>query len=382
MPLDPGPGVCFTDVTADRHAIDSAVKASWHEIVRHGTFIGGPVVEAFEQEWAAYCSRRHAVGTANGTDALRIALQALGVGRGDEVVVPANTFIATAEAVAAAGAQPVFVDVDPGTLLVTPETVSAGLTPRTAAVVVVHLYGQMPDMTALGALCRRMGVALVEDAAQAHGATFCGRPAGSFGDVAAFSFYPTKNLGAYGDAGAVVTDEAVLASRMRSLGNHGRSPDDGNSHDLVGSNSRLDALQAAVLSAKLPLLETALLQRRRVSSSYDAGLRDVAVKRVEVLPAVLGAPHLYVIRVASRDEVRQALQARGIATGLHYPVPCHRQPAFADDVSLPVAEAAAGQLLSLPLYPSLSDEQVATVCAAVRAAVRPAQLSPLDERSA
>ncbi len=259
----------FLELAPMTREVQGAVEQGWARVLSTGRFIGGDEVARFEAAWAGYCQVPHALGVANGTDALQLALTGLGIGPGDEVIVPANTFVATAEAVLLAGAVPRFADVSPQTLLLTPECLEAALTPRTAAVIVVHLYGRMPDMGALCAAADRAGVALIEDAAQAHGATWQGRRAGSSGVAGCFSFYPGKNLGAFGDAGAVVTTDAGLAGRIRVLRDHGRAVGSHYRHELAGTNSRLDALQAVVLTAKLARLETwnaaAAIHRRPVS---------------------------------------------------------------------------------------------------------------------
>lgn len=362
----PGPddGVPFLDLAAMQADVAEALDRSWTDVTASSAFVGGPDVERFEAAWADYCGTAHCVGVANGTDALTLSLQALGIGRGDEVIVPTNTFVASAAAIVHAGATPVFVDVDADTLLVTADHVSAALTERTAAVMVVHLYGQPVDMDAVGAVAHRAGVAVVEDAAQAHGATWKGARAGSFGVAGCFSFYPGKNLGAFGDAGAVVTDDAALADRIRSLGNHGRA-ESKHLHREVGVNSRLDGLQAAVLSAKLPMLDAWTRARRDLMEHYRLGLDGVPATGVTVVGDAASAYHLNVVRVADRDRVRRELDQRGIATGIHYPVPCHRQPAFGDitEEPLPVAERAADEIVSLPLFPHMTVAQVDRVCA-------------------
>lgn len=340
------------------------------DILRSGNFIGGAFVERFETDWAGYCGRRYAVGVANGTDAIELTLRALGIGAGDEVIVPTNTFIATAEAVSRAGATPVFCDVDDDTLLMTPRSVAEVVTARTVAVIAVHLYGQPCDMDALTAFADSAGLALIEDAAQAHGAAWRRRKVGGWGAASCFSFYPTKNLGAAGDAGAVTTDDFWLASRIRALGNHGRSTHDGNCHEVLGGNSRLDALQAAVLLAKLPFLDDWTRRRNRVVGQYRARLGGLPeVRFSQPLPMAACAYHLNVIRVPERDLVRRHLAERGIATGIHYPVPCHLQPAISGSSSLPVAETAARELLSLPLFPHLDVASIDYICDAVEEAV-------------
>jgi dTDP-4-amino-4,6-dideoxygalactose transaminase len=358
-----------------RADLDDAVA----RVIDSSAFVGGRHVEQFEREWAKYCGSGHAVGVANGTDAIALALRALGVGPGDEVIVPANTFIATAEAVASVGAHAIFVDVRPDTLLVDLDRAEAAVGPRTSAIIPVHLYGQPVDMDAVVALAARHGLAVVEDAAQAHGATWRGRPAGSFGHAGCFSFYPGKNLGAFGDGGAVITDDAALAATIRSLADHGRSASSKHHHDLVGTNSRLDGMQAAILSVKLPHLDHWILRRRAAHHRYRELLHTLPVGQVDLAEGALSAHHLEVVRVNDRERIAAELSNRGVATGIHYPVPCHLQPAFAPVTDrLPVAEEAAEQILSLPLFPNLSIDQVEWVARSLRAVIAPDEL----ERSA
>jgi dTDP-4-amino-4,6-dideoxygalactose transaminase len=370
--------VPFTDLAAMASEVWPDVERAYLGCLLDGAFIGGSPVTSFEREWAAYCGADHAVGVANGTDALQLSLTALGIGADEEVVVPANTFIATAAAVVRAGATPRFADVSDDTLLVTPRTLAEAITPRTRAVIVVHLFGQVPDMTGLLAVAGQAGIAVIEDAAQAHGAEWCGRRAGSFGEAACFSFYPGKNLGAFGDAGAVVTSRPELADRIRSLANHGRSHGASHhDHDCIGTNSRLDALQAILLSGKLARLETWTDRRIALAARYrgllvGTNFGATELKLTDVAPQARHVYHLLVVRVARRDEVRAELSRRGIQTGVHYPVPCHLQPPlrrFADG-PLPVAEQAAGELLSLPMFPHLTDSQVDFVCGALCDALR------------
>jgi dTDP-4-amino-4,6-dideoxygalactose transaminase len=358
----------FLDLGGQTAELRPALDRLWAEVLDTGRFVGGPLVEQFEREWAAYCETPHAIGVANGTDALVLALRALHVGPGDEVVVPTNTFVATAEAVVLVGAAPRFVDVDPATLLITPEAIAAALTPRTRAVMVVHLYGQMPDMQAILAVTTPAGVAVVEDAAQAHGARWRGRPAGSRGVFGCFSFYPGKNLGAFGDGGAVVCSDDVLADRVRSMRDHGRADGSHYVHTEIGTNSRLDALQAGVLSLKLSRLDGWNARRREVMAAYRTALADTAVQLVEGVPGTVGVHHLAVARSDRRDLIRDELAVRGIATGIHYPVPCHLQVPYLRfaDGPLPVAEEAAEQVFSLPMHAHLSDAQVARVCEALQ----------------
>jgi len=290
---------------------------------------------------------------------------------GDEVIVPASTFVASAEAVVLAGAVPRFADVDPDTLLLTPEHLEAAITRRTRAVIIVHLYGQMPDMDALGDIASRAGIAVIEDAAQAHGATWRGRRAGSLGVAGCFSFYPGKNLGAFGDAGAVVTADQALAQRIGVLRDHGRAAGSHYRHELVGTNSRLDALQAVVLTAKLDRLDAWNQARRSVAARYRAALAPGPARLVGEVPGATGVYHLAVARVPNRGRVQKQLAAMGVQTQIHYPIPCHRQIAYQRfaDCSLPVAEKSAGEVLSLPIFPTMSDAQVARVCAAVQQAL-------------
>jgi dTDP-4-amino-4,6-dideoxygalactose transaminase len=353
--------VPFTDLGAMARQVWPDIEAEFVTALLDARYIGGAAVARFEQLWAAYCATSHAVGVGNGTDALQLVLHALRIGAGDEVIVPANTFIATAAAVVRAGATPVFVDVDDDTLLLTPETVRIALTSRTRAVMAVHLYGNMPDLSALAALCEGAGLHLIEDAAQAHGATWEGRRAGSFGTAGCFSFYPGKNLGAFGDAGAVTTDDPDLADTIRALANHGRANGDHYHHSYVGGNSRLDTLQAIALTGKLTHNDAWTDSRIAMAERYRKNLAATPGLRIpEVDSRARHVYHLMIVRVPHRDRVQQLLAARGIATGVHYPVPCHHQPPLRRFAAraLPVAERAAGELLSLPLFPHMSTDQV------------------------
>lgn len=365
------PPVPFLDLAATHQEVAEAITQAWAQILAASSFIGGSHVEGFERDWAAYCQTSFAVGVGNGTDALVLALRALDVGAGDEVILPANTFVATAEAVVLAGAVPRFVDVDPDTLLMGAAHVEEALSERTAAVIAVHLFGQMCDMDALAQLCSRRGLALVEDAAQAHGATWRGRRAGSIGDIGCFSFYPGKNLGALGDGGAVVTDDAALAGRVRSMADHGRRAGSKYVHDVVGTNSRLDNVQAAALQIKLPHLDGWNDARRQAIRWYADALEGHDARLVRVVPDAQSVHHLAAVLVPRRDEVAAVLAEQGVASGVHYPVPCHRQAAYAPYASgpLPVCEDAADRLLSLPLFPTITREQVARVGATVRDAL-------------
>ena len=362
----------FLDLAPMTREVHEAVEQGWARVLSTGRFIGGDEVAKFEAAWAGYCQVPHALGVANGTDALQLTLTGLGIGPGDEVIVPANTFVATAEAVLLAGAVPRFADVSPQTMLLTPECLAAALTPRTAAVIVVHLYGQMPDMGALCAAADRAGIALIEDAAQAHGATWQGRRAGSSGVAGCFSFYPGKNLGAFGDAGAVVTTDAGLAGRIRMLRDHGRAAGSHYRHELAGTNSRLDALQAVVLTAKLARLEAWNAARRSIAARYHAALAGTPARLQAPVPGTWGVHHLAVVRVPGRAQVSADLAAMGVQTQVHYPVPCHHQVPYQRfaDRPLPVAERCADEVLSLPMFPHMTDEQVERVCDAVRTALQ------------
>jgi len=365
----PAGAVPFLDLAGADEEIRTQLDDAWDDVRRTGCYVGGRHVAEFEAAFASYCGSRNCVGVGNGTDALELVLAGLGIGPGDEVIVPANTFVATAEAVVSVGATPVFVDVDPRTLLVTAAHVDAAVTRATAAVIVVHLYGQMPDVDAIGRSAAAAGIAMIEDAAQAHGAAWAGRRAGAVGRAGTFSFYPAKNLGGVGDGGAVVTDDTVLAARVRSLANHGRSATSRHVHDVAGRNSRLDALQAAVLSAKLRRLDDWNARRRAVHQRYDELLAPTGIGAVAVHPLATAVHHLEVVRVPAdaRPRALAGLTARDIGWGLHYPVPCHRQRAFAvaGAPPLPVVERAADEILSLPMSPTTEPRHVERVCEAL-----------------
>ena len=363
----------LVDLSAQHAAVADDVAEGWREVLESTAFIGGPQVAAFEREYADFVGVPHCVGTANGTDAIEIALRALGVGHGDECILPANTFIATAEAVSRAGATPVLVDcADDDTYLIDTDAVEAAVTPRTAALIPVHLYGQAAPVERLLPLARRIGARVVEDAAQSQGACRNGRSAGALGDVAATSFYPGKNLGAYGDAGAALTGSADVAARMRMTRDHG-SPAK-YQHEVVGFNSRLDTLQAVVLSAKLRRLAAWNAARRAVASRYDEMLGGCdAIIRPRTLEGNEHVWHLYTVRVPDRDRVLNELHAAGIGVGIHYPVPIHLTPAFAGlgyaPGAFPVAERTAEELLSLPLFPEITVEQQQRVASALVSAL-------------
>lgn len=341
-------------IASIRDEIDAAIA----EVVRSGWFILGRRVEAFEREFAEYLGVPAAVGVGNGTEAISIALRAVGVGPGDEVISVANAGVPPIAAIEAIGARPVLVDVEPEYQTLDPSQVERAITPRTRAILAVHLYGGAADLEALADLARRRGLRLIEDCAQAHGATFQGRRVGSFGDAACFSFYPTKNLGALGDAGAVVSRDPAVAERARLLRVYGWRQQ--YVSELKGINSRLDEIQAAVLSVKLRYLDQWNAARRRLAERYTARLRGVQTPRVR--PGAEHVYHLYVVRTPRRDALRAFLAERGVGTGLHYALPTHLQPAYRDlghkAGSLPVTEQQAAEVLSLPLYPELTPAEV------------------------
>jgi dTDP-4-amino-4,6-dideoxygalactose transaminase len=360
------------DLAAQQAEVDDEVRAGIDEVFATTAFVGGPAVGRFEAAYAAAVGVQHCVGVANGTDALELALRAVGVGPGDEVVLPANTFVATAEAASRIGAVPVPVDVDPVHLLVDPDAVRSAVGPRTGAVVPVHLFGRMAPVEELLKIAADAGVPLVEDAAQAQGARRRGRCAGAVGLAAGTSFYPGKNLGAAGDAGGVTTDDADVARRVRLLAGHGsaRKYD----HEVVGMNSRLDTVQAVVLEAKLKRLAGWNALRRAAAARYGALLAGVAGVRP---PAAAAGDedvwHLYVVQVEQRDRVLAALHEAGIGAGVHYPTPVHRTGAYAHlglgRGAFPVAEAAADRILSLPMHPHLTAAQQERVVEVLAAAV-------------
>jgi dTDP-4-amino-4,6-dideoxygalactose transaminase len=341
----------------------------WRDLLERTAFVGGPEVEAFEKAFAGYLGAPACVGVANGTDALVLALHALGLSPGDEVLVPAFTFFATAEAVVWAGGRPVPVDVEADTFNLDVADAEARAGARTVGVMAVHLYGQPCDLDRVGELCRRRGWWLVEDAAQAQGAAWRGRKVGTFGQLAGWSFYPSKNLGCFGDGGAVTGADAEAVGRARLLSNHGRTAH--YQHGAVGTNSRLDALQAAVLNLRLPLLDRDNDRRRRLVARYREALAGVGDLRFPRVPAEAEPVwHQLTVRTAARDALREHLQGQGIGSGVFYPIPLHRQPGLAavlgDPQPLPKAEAAAAEVLALPLYPQLAESAVDEVCAAVR----------------
>lgn len=363
----------LVDLKAQHEQVRDDVQQGWDAVLARTAFVLGDEVAEFERSFADFSGVRHCIGVANGTDALELALRAVDIGPGHEVVVPANTFIASALAVARAGATPVFVDVDSDTHLVDVNRVAAAVTPRTRAVMPVDLYGQVAPMADLQSIADAHDLVVVEDAAQAQGATQDGRTAGGFGRVAGTSFYPGKNLGAYGDAGAVLTDDDAIADRVRALRNYGSEVK--YHHPETGFNSRLDTLQAVVLSAKLRRLAAWNGQRRQAAARYDQLLADLEEVATPVtLAGNEHVWHLYVVRVPDRDDVLASLHEAGVGAGIHYPVPVHLQGAFAHlghgPGSFPVTEQAASEIASLPMYAEITPEQQEYVVDALRKALR------------
>ncbi len=356
-------GYAFLDVSHTYASLRPELDAAYARIMASGMYVGGSALSEFEAEFAAYCGAAHCVGVGNGLDALVLPLMARGIGPGDEVIVPANTFIATWLAVAQTGATPVPVDADPVTMNIDVAAVAGAITQRTRAIMPVHLYGMPADTRPLADLAAAQGLLLIEDAAQAHGAELAGRRAGRLGHVAAFSFYPGKNLGAFGDGGAVVTDDAELADRVRLLGNYGARVK--YEHEAVGGNSRLDPMQAAFLSVKLRALDGWNARRRDIAAIYLDALADVPDLILPVpTPGATPVWHLFVVRHPRRDALREALHAAGVPTALHYPVANHRSGAFAADfghLSFPVTEEICRTCVSLPIGPHLSPADAADI---------------------
>lgn len=355
--------VPFVDLAAQLAGIRDEIESAVRRVLDSTAFVLGPEVARFEEEFAGFVGAKHAVAVANGTDALLLGLKAAGVGAGDDVIVPANTFVATAEAVVHAGARPVFVDVDPRTYTLNPALLDGVRTPRTRAVIPVHLFGQPAAMGPILKFAERHDLTVIEDAAQAHGARYQGKRVGALGHLGCFSFYPAKNLGAYGDAGAVVTNSDEIAQTVRKLRDHGGTHK--YEHDMVGHNSRLDALQAAVLRVKLKRLDEWNGLRKAWARRYDDSLSGVAgVRTPAVAAGVEHVYHLYVIGVPAshRQSLQQHLHTHGIQTLIHYPTPPHLtdafRPFYSPDIPLPVAEQAAAEMLSLPMYPELKQWQI------------------------
>lgn len=360
----------LVDLKAQYQTIKPEIDAAIQRVVSNTSFILGKEVADFERNFAAFCQVQHCVGVDSGTAALHVALLVLGIKPGDEVITTTHTFIATSEVISLVGAKPVFVDIDPRTYNLNPDLVERAITPRTRAIIPVHLYGQPAEMDPILEIARRHNLRVVEDAAQAHGAEYRGRRAGTMGDIACFSFYPGKNLGAYGDAGALVTNDAALAEHARMLRDHGRC--DKYAHQIVGFGYRIDALQAAVLNVKLPHLDAWNARRREIADQYTEWLTNADVVTPYVPPHVKPVYHIYCIRVGAgkRDALLKHLHGCGIDAGIHYPIPLHMQPVYADlgymAGDFPQAAKAASEILSLPIYAELTDAQVQQIAETVK----------------
>ncbi len=362
--------VPFVDLRAQYESIKTEVDAAIADVLNKTAFVGGPYVKQFEEAFARYCGVTQCVGVANGTDALFIALRTLGIGPGDEVITVANSFVATSEAIKMAGAQVVFVDCNPKTYNIDVTQIEAKITARTKAIIPVHLYGQPADMDAILAIAKKHDLRVIGDAAQAHGAVYRGDPIATLADITCFSFYPGKNLGAYGDAGALVTNNGEWASTARMLANHGRTKK--YDHDLEGVNSRLDGIQAAILSVKLRYLEQWTESRRANAYRYNAALKGTGVGTPEELDSVRAVYHLYVVRVPAerRERFQEALKEAGIDTGIHYPIALPFLNAYRylghTEQDFPVALKASQEIVSLPMFPELSVEQTDYIVGKIR----------------
>lgn len=371
----------LADLVAQYRVIQPEIDAAIHEVLERGQFILGENVAAFEEEFASYSGTQFGVGVNSGTSALHLALLAAGIGPGDEVITVPFTFAATVAAICYTGAQPVLVDIEPRSFNIDTKRIEGAVTPRTKAIVPVHLYGQPADMDAILALATKYNLQIIEDACQAHGAVYKGKRAGSLGVMSCFSFYPGKNLGAYGEGGIVLTNSPEYAKTLRVLRDHGQ--DRKNHHALRGYNARLETLQAAVLRVKLRHLEAWTESRRRKACLYDGLLKDSGVETPIEIAGSRHVFHVYAVRSPLRDELQAHLLARGIQTGIHYPIPVHLQQGFRDlgykEGDFPVAEACARSVLSLPIYPEMTDAQVEEVADAVRAF---SKQGPLAEKGA
>jgi aminotransferase EvaB len=358
------------DLSRRARAMESALREACEAVIGSGRYVMGPWLERFEKEFAAYCGGRHSVGVASGTDALELALKAADCGPGTEVVTVANAGGYATTAILHAGAKPIYADIDAATLLMTPQALEKAITPATQAVIVTHLYGLMADMQALGEVARTHGIRVIEDCAQAHGASRQGRKAGSWGDMGCFSFYPTKNLGALGDAGCVVTDNEEFFRRLQSLRQYGWRDAKYHSPVDIGNNSRMDELQAAVLTALLPHLDRWNIRRRDIVRHYREALEPLGLRFQQVGHEQAYVAHLCVIRTAERDRLQQRLQEESIATDIHYPVADYRQPAVVKilgaSAPLPVTEECLPQILTTPCFPEMSDEEVARIIGVIK----------------
>lgn len=354
----------FLDLKAHHQPHLDEFKAAIEQVLRSNAFAGGPFVAAFEKDFAAFCGSKEAIGLGSGTEALWLCLLALGIGQGDEVITVPMTFMATAEAISFAGAKPVFVDITEDTYTMNPALIERAITPRTKAIIPVHLFGQTADMDPILDIAKKHNLKVIEDACQAHGAEYKGRKAGSLGLAGCFSFYPGKNLGAFGEAGAVTTNDPKLAEQIRALRDHGQARK--YYHDWVGWNCRMDGIQGAVLSVKLKHLNASNSGRRKAAQRYGqllAGVKGVVVPTEG--PYAQHIYHIYPVRVKNRDQVMQMLSAKGVGCGIHYPVPIHLQKAYSflglGRGSFPVSEQCADEFLSLPMFPELAEEQINVV---------------------
>lgn len=363
----PGPVVPFVDLKAQYESIKREVDAAIAGVIENTTFILGPQVAAFEKSFAEYIGGAYCIGVNSGTAALQLALMACEISAGDEVIVPSFTFFATAEAVSVLGAKPVFVDIDPVSYTITASAIENAITPRTRAIIPVHLYGQAVDLDPILALAKRHNLRVIEDAAQAHGSEYKGRRVGALGDLGCFSFYPSKNLGAYGEAGGIVTNNEELAARLRLLRDHGSTSK--YAHAIVGYNFRLEGIQGAVLNVKLPHLDDWNNKRRERAAMYNEVLRHSGLGLPQEMEYRRHVYHVYAVQADDRDGLQKRLADRGIQTGVHYPIPIHLQPAYAplgyQAGDLPVTESLAARVLSLPMYAELTPEQQGCIAHAV-----------------
>jgi dTDP-4-amino-4,6-dideoxygalactose transaminase len=364
----------LVDLTAQYASIKSDVNAAISRVIEAQNFVSGPEVKAFEQEFAKSKGAAFAIGCSNGTSALTLAMDAAGIGPGDEVITTAFTFIASASAISLTGATPVFVDINPETYGIDADQIRKKITKKTKAILPVHLYGNPCDMQAIHHIARDHNLLVIEDCAQAHLATFDGRPIGDGSFAATYSFYPGKNLGAYGDAGAITTNSAALADKIRAAANHGRTQSSGKYlHEFIGANERMDEIQAAILRVKLPYLTKWTDARRIAAANYDAKLRKHGLKTIYEQNKGKCVYHIYIVEVDKREEVQSRMKAAGVSTGVHYPIPLHLQPAFATlghkAGDFPNSEKAASRVLSLPMYPELTPSQQQKICDALLASL-------------
>ena len=363
MPNDDRQPIPLVDLVRQHAGLADEIAAAMRDVANNAAFIGGPAVGEFEERFAERHAMGHAIAVASGTDALSLAVRALGIGPGDEVITVPNTWISTAFAISHSGAAPVFADIDPDTYQMDPEALEKAIGPRTKAVIAVHLFGHPAPMGAIKAICQSRGVRIIEDVAQAIGARTAGETVGTIGDLATYSFYPSKNLGAYGDGGLVLTDDGELAANVRRLANYGQNG--AHRHHAIGYNSRLDTIQAAILLCKLPHLKEWTDARRRAATLYDGQLAGMDVKRPATAPGAEPVYHLYVIQVDERDACLAFLRDNGVMAQIHYPAVIHLQECYRglgyQEGDLPVAETACQRILSLPIFPEITGEQIGRV---------------------